>query len=150
MEYCHKESPAPKKSKTEASDGIVKLTVLWNYEGDVLTDFLEKGATVNSKLCIEILKNLKKRIMRKGAETDDVLLLQDNARPLTNAATCDAVAHLGFVMLPHPANSPNLIPSNLHLFPKQKVNLRGQSFNSHEEVKAAARQCFQKEEKGLF
>jgi len=117
MAYCHKGSPAPKKFKTEASDGKVKLTVFWNYEGVVLTDFLEKGAIVNSEHYIEILKNLQKRIMRKGAETDDILLQQDNARPLTNAATCDAIAHLWFIMLPHPANSPDLIPSNFHLFP---------------------------------
>lgn len=66
------------------------------------------------------LKNLQKRIMRKGAETDDVLLQQDTARPLTNAATCDTIAHMGFLMLLHPAKSPDLIPSNFHLFPKQK------------------------------
>lgn len=43
--------------------------------------------------------------MRRGAETDDVLLQQVNARPHTNDATCDAIAHLGFMMLPHPAYS---------------------------------------------
>jgi len=150
MEYCHKGSPVPKKFKTEASDGKVKLTVFWNYEGVVLTDLLEKGATVNSEHYIEIPKNLQKCIMRKGAETDDCLLQQDNARSLTNAATCDAIAHLGFMMLPHPANSPDLIPSNFHLFPKQKENLRGQNVSSHEEVKAAACQCLQEEEKDLF
>ena len=94
--------------------------------------------------------------MRKGAETDDVLLQQDTARPLTNAATCDTIAHMGVLMLLHPANSPDLIPSNFHLFPKQKENLRGQDFNSHEEVKSAAvfrrkkRTCFRVEFKNLL
>lgn len=57
--------------------------------------------------------------MRKGAETDDALLQKDNVRPHTNAATCDAIAHLGFTVLPHPAYCPDLIPSNFHLFSKQ-------------------------------
>jgi len=50
MEYCRNGSPAPKKFKTEATDGKVKLTVFWNYEVDVHTDFLEKHATVNTIL----------------------------------------------------------------------------------------------------
>jgi hypothetical protein len=53
MEYCHKGSPAPKKFKTEASDGKVKLTVFWNHEGDVRTDFLEKYGTVNQNTILK-------------------------------------------------------------------------------------------------
>jgi len=59
MEYCHKGSPAPRKFKTEASDGRIKLTVFWNCEDVVLTDFLEKRATVNSEHYIETLKSLQ-------------------------------------------------------------------------------------------
>jgi hypothetical protein len=47
MEYSRKGSSAPKKCKTKAPAGKVILTVFWNSEGDVLTDFLGKGATVN-------------------------------------------------------------------------------------------------------
>ena len=47
------------------------LTVFWNSECVVLTDFLEKGATVNSEHYTETQKKL---ITWKGAEIDDVLL----------------------------------------------------------------------------
>jgi hypothetical protein len=50
MEYSSKGSPAPKKCKTKDPAGKVILTVFWNFEGVVLTDFLGKGATVNSIL----------------------------------------------------------------------------------------------------
>jgi hypothetical protein len=66
------------------------------FESVVLIDFLEKGATVNSKCCTETLKILNKWLTRKGTETDDVLLQQDSARPHTSAATTDAIACLGF------------------------------------------------------
>jgi hypothetical protein len=46
------------------------LTVFLHSEGVVLNYFLEKGATVNSENYIEMLKNLSKSIMRRGAETD--------------------------------------------------------------------------------
>jgi len=42
MEYHHKESPQPKKFKTQASAGKVMVTVFWNSEHVVLADFLEK------------------------------------------------------------------------------------------------------------
>jgi hypothetical protein len=71
-EYRYKGSPARNKFKTKASAGKVTLTVFWKSEGAVLTDFLEKGATVNSKRHIETLRSLKKRITRKEAEIDDI------------------------------------------------------------------------------
>jgi hypothetical protein len=43
--------------------------------------------------------------MREGAEIDDIWLQQDNARPHTSATTTDAIACLGFTVLPHPAYS---------------------------------------------
>jgi histone-lysine N-methyltransferase SETMAR len=140
MEYRHKGSPAPDKFKTKAAAEKVVLTVFWKYEGVVLTGFLQKGATVNSERYIETLRNLKKRITRKEAETDEVLLQQDKARPHTRAATNDAIARLGLTLLPHPAYSPNLAPSNFHLFPELNEDLRGQNFSSDEEAKAAVRQ----------
>jgi len=69
------------------------VTVFWNSEDVVLTDFPIKGATVNSEHYNETLKNFKTHITRKEAETD-VLLQQGNARPHISAATTDAIARL--------------------------------------------------------
>jgi hypothetical protein len=92
----------PKKFKTKASAGEVMLTIFWHSEDVVIVDFLEKGATVNSELYIETLRSLKKCIMRKGPEIDDVLLQHNNVRLHTSATTSDAISHLGFTALPHP------------------------------------------------
>lgn len=73
MVYCHKGSAAPKKFKTKDSAGRVMLTVFKESEGAVLTDFLEKGAMVNSECYAETVKNLKIH-PRKGAEIDNILL----------------------------------------------------------------------------
>jgi len=50
-----------RNEKTKAPAGKVIWTVFWNSEGDVLTDFLRKGATVNS-----ILKPYKKHHEKGG------------------------------------------------------------------------------------
>ena len=94
MEYCHKESPQPKKFKTQASAGKIMLTVFWNSERVVLADFLEKQTTINSQRYIETLTALKRRIVRIGVR-NETLLQHDNARPHTNAATRDAIQRPG-------------------------------------------------------
>ena len=48
-------------------------------------------------------------------------------------------------MLPHPPYSPDLAPSDFHLFPKPKKHLKGQRFICDEEVKSAVGKGFQKQ-----
>jgi hypothetical protein len=38
MEYRHKESPQPKKIKTQASAGKVMLTAFWEVNGAILAE----------------------------------------------------------------------------------------------------------------
>jgi len=149
VEYRHKESPQPKKFKAQASAGKVMLTVYWNLERVVLADFLEKETTINSQRYIETLTALKRRIKRIGIR-NGTLLQHDNARSHTSAATRDAIQCLDFSVLPHPPYSPDLAPSDFHLFPKLKEHLKGQRFSCDEEVKSAARKWFQKQNTNFF
>jgi len=144
MEYRQKESPQPKKFKTQASAGKVMLTVFWNSERVVLADFLEKETTINSQRYIETLTALKRRIERIGIR-NETLLQHDNAGPHTSAATRNAIQRLDFSALPHPPYSPDLAPSDFHLFPKLKEHLKDRSFSCDEEVKSAVRKLFQKQ-----
>ena len=148
MEYRHKESPQPKKFKTQASPGKVMLTAFWNSEHVVLSDFLEKETTINSYY-IETLTALKRGIERIGIR-NEILLQHDNARPHTSAATRDAIQRLDFSVLLHPLYSPDLAPSDFHLFPKLKEHLKGQRFSCDEEVKSAVRKWFQKQNTNFF
>ena len=145
MEYCHKESPQPKKFKTQASAGKVMLTVFWNSECVVLADFLEKETTINFQHYIETLTALKRRIEWIGI-SNETLLQYDNARPHTSAATRDAIQSADFLVLPHPPYSPDLAPSDFHLFPKLKEYLKG----CDEEVKSAARKWSHKQNTNFF
>ena len=49
----------------------------------------------------------------------------------------DAVEWNGFELIPHPAYSPDLAPSDYFLFPNLKKDIRGRHFWSNEEVVAA-------------
>jgi histone-lysine N-methyltransferase SETMAR len=69
--------------------------------------------------------------LTKGLE---VLLLHDKGRPHNAAATVNPLNSWGWEILPHPPHSPDLTPSDFHLFPKMKTHLRGQRFQSNEDV----------------
>jgi histone-lysine N-methyltransferase SETMAR len=75
---------------------------------------------------------------------NEILLQHGNARSHISAATRDEIQRLDFSVLPHAPHSPDLAPSDLHLFPKLKKNLKGQCSSCDEEVKSAGKKWFQK------
>jgi len=107
MEYRHKESPQPKKFKTQASAGKVILIAFWNSERVVLADCLERETTINSQRYFETLTALKRRIERIRIR-NETLLQHDNARPHRSVATRGAIQRLDYSVLPHPPYSPSL------------------------------------------
>ena len=66
------------------------------------------------------------------------LFLRDNAMPHPALATQKILAYLGFQCLEHPAYSPDLAPSDYHLCPGLRKQLKGRHFSSDAEVIAAA------------
>jgi len=65
------------------------------------------------------------------------LFLQGNAPAHRALATQKKPAYLGFQCLDHPPHSPDLAPSDYHLFPGLKNQLKGRHFSSDAEVIAA-------------
>ena len=64
-----------------------------------------------------------------------ILLLHDKARPHTVRAAIDALETLKFEVLPHSPFSPDLAPSEFHLFPHLKRDDKETHFTSDDEVK---------------
>ena len=59
---------------------------------------------------------------------------QDNARVHTCKVAMHAVERNGYELIPHPAYSPDLAPSDFFLFSNLKKDIRGCHFRSDEEV----------------
>ena len=64
--------------------------------------------------------------------------MHDNAPAHRALATKKKLAYLGFQYFDHPLYSPDMAPSNYHLFPGLKKQLKGRHFSSDAEVIAAA------------
>jgi len=76
------------------------------------------------------------RSKRRGKLSKEILLLHDNARPHTAAHTLKTLKQLQWEAMEHPAYSPNLVPSDFHLFGPLKNARRF----SCDDVKAAVHQ----------
>jgi len=69
-------------------------------------------------------------------------MIHDNARPNTAAATQNLITTFGWEQFDHPLYSPDLAPSDLHLFLHLKSFLAGRRFHDDNEVKEAVTTCF--------
>ncbi|XP_014486214.1 PREDICTED: histone-lysine N-methyltransferase SETMAR-like [Dinoponera quadriceps] len=82
------------------------------------------------------LRKLRRAIQnRRRRLTAGITLLHDNARPHISRQTQELLTHLGWTVMPHPPYSPDLAPSDYHLFSKLKKHLSGQRFRSDDKVK---------------
>ena len=115
---------------------MVLLTIFWDSEGVVHTELLEQGNTVNSTKYVNTLEKLKARLRRVRSEKVSIIH-HDNTRPHTSLETRTALDPLGLRTLPHPPYSPDLAPSDFFLFPKLKDYLKGNRYETDEDVKNA-------------
>ena len=117
----------------------VLVTVFWDMFGVLLVDFAEHGTTVNAAAYIKTLFKLRRALRDKRRNINGVKLLHDNARPHVAAPVREKLAKFGWEVLQHPPYSPDLAPSDFHLFGPMKKFLAGQHFATDAEVKSGVR-----------
>jgi len=88
-------------------------------DGIFLIDHLKKTHTIKAKYYSSLLVKLRDILKKKrcGKVTMGVLFLHDNAPAHRALATEKKLAYLGFQYLDHTPCSPDLTPSDYHLFP---------------------------------
>ena len=151
-QWKHVDSPPPKKARVTPSAGKVMATVFWDSEGILLTDFLEKGRTVTgdyySSLLVQLRENIKSK--RPGKLTKGVLFHQDNAPPHKAAVSMATIHQCGFEIVPHPPYSPDLAPSDFHLFPNLKNHIGVKRYSTDDDVMEAVEGYFGSLSKTVF
>jgi len=141
------------KNSSQPSAGKPVLTVFWDSHGPILEHYLEKDVTVTSVNYCNMLRNELRpaiRSKRRGRMTQDVLLLHDNAHPHTAHLTINTIRQLNWGVREHPAYSPDLVPSDFHLFGHLKNALRGRRFAADDEVKEAVHDWLRSQPQTLF
>jgi len=115
---------------------------------------LEPGETVTSARYQKQMIKLSNAIEAKRPFTDSgtrqVILLHDNARPHTAKATMEVISNLNWEVLPHAAYSPDLAPSDYHLFRSLQHHLCDSHFRSLEEVKKSIDEFIESKSPSFF
>jgi len=153
MQWKHPSSPVAKKFKTQPSTGKLMLTIFWDSQVPILETYQERGTTVTSATYCDMLQRELKptiRSKRRGKLSKEILLLHDNARPHTTAHTLETLKQLKWEVMEHPAYSPDLAPSDFHLFRPLKNALWGRRFPCDDDVKAAVHQWLHAQPKTFF
>ena len=145
-------SPPPKKAKTVPSAGKVMASVFWDAYGILLIDYLQKGQTITGAYYASLLRQLREKIKtkRRGKLTKGVLFHQDNAPVHKSVIAMAAIHDCGFKLIEHPLHSPDLAPSDFHLFPKLKTAISGTHFQSDDDVIHAIDDILNGQEKDFF
>ena len=139
MQWRHVKSPPPRKFKVMPSSKKVMATVFWDSSGVLLVDYLPQGQTINALRYSAVLKKLKRAITRKRPllPHNQIFIQHDNARPHSALLTQQTIRKLGWTVLPHPPYSPDLAPSDYHLFGPLKQFLGGKHYDNIEAVQCA-------------
>ena len=107
---------------------------IWrSSKGFLYYELLKPGETVTVKLYKDQLQKLSQRIQKLGPHlvhtTRKVLLFYNNERFHV------AILELGWELMPHPAYSPNLAPSDYYLLRSLQHSLSEKIFMNEEEVR---------------
>lgn len=141
MTWKHVTSPPPKKFKLTASTKKLMATIFWDCAGVLLVRFHAYGQPINAARYCETLDQLRQSIRKKrpGMISRGVVLLHDNATPHTATATREWLNRYKWETLEHPPHSPDLAPSDFHLFGPLKKHLSGRAFKDEEQLKSAVK-----------
>jgi histone-lysine N-methyltransferase SETMAR len=117
----------------------IMLCVWWDIHGIIYWELLEKDETINAERYSTQLTRLSQNLDRmrpwKGKGPRPVYLLHDNARPHIAKMTQQTLMNLNWNVLPHPAYSPDLAPTDYHLFRSLEHSISGKTFKNAVEVR---------------
>ncbi len=132
--------------KPEVHQKKAMLCVWWDQKGIIHYELLEPKQTVDANLYSDQLMRLSQAMDEKrpcsGKGGRDVVLLHDNARPHVAKVTKETIENLGWEVLPHPAYSPDLAPSDYHLFRSMEHFFREKSFEDFKSVEKEVENYF--------
>ncbi|KAF2353244.1 Transposase type 1 [Trinorchestia longiramus] len=109
----------------------IMVTVWWSAIGVIHYSFLEVNETINAARYCNDLAVMHARLSEKRpalVNRRGPILLHDNVRPHVARMTVQKLTELGYETLPQPPYSPDLSPTDYHLFKRLITFLDGKTF----------------------
>ncbi|KAL4478243.1 hypothetical protein ABPG72_016555 [Tetrahymena utriculariae] len=140
--------------KNTISTKKAMLCVWWDLKGILYYELLEPNQSIDSERYSKQLKILSSKIAENriynGKGKRKIILLHDNARPHVSKFTTNIIQELGWEVLPHPAYSPDLAPSDYHLFRSMEHYLREKQFNNIQDLRNFIESYFNSKDQQFF
>ena len=108
------------------------LSVWWDVIEIIHWEILLNSCTIIADLYRQQLDRVAEKL--KGKQ-DRIYYLHDNARLHAAKLTCTKLLKLGWMTVPHPPYSPDLVSTDYHLFRSLSNYLRGKKFDDENDVK---------------
>lgn len=128
--------------KGELHPKKVMLSIWWDRKGVIYWELLPDNTTVTAEVYCCQLENMVAEFKRVRPGHDKILLLHDNARPHTAKSTRLKLQSLGIEVLPHPPYSPDLAPTDYHLFRALANCLHDKKFDDRRDLEIYLRSFF--------
>lgn len=106
-------------------------------------ELLPDNTTITASVYTGQLQRLAAKVDQLRPKLDRVLLLHDNARPHVAKTTQLKILRLGWKVLPHPPYSPDLAPSDYHLFRSLSKYLAEKKFDQRRDLERDLETFFQ-------
>ena len=116
----------------------IMLCVWWTSRQVVHYELLRMGQTVTGDLYSQQLERVQQALQQKEpalVNRKGVLFLHDNARPHVARVVRNTIQRHDWETLCHPPYSPDLAPSDYHLFHSLDNHLRGKSFTNEADLR---------------
>lgn len=153
-QWLDRDQPAEMIPKRDRFSSKAMLCVWWNYEGIIYFEVLPNNISLNAELYSTQLERMHAALSLKYpalVNRKRVLLQQDNATPHTSSKTKKKIQELDSIeLLPHPAYSPDLAPSDFYLFRSMAHFLIGRNFANIEELEMGCREFFDSKPKEWY
>jgi histone-lysine N-methyltransferase SETMAR len=108
------------------------LSVWWGVRGIIHWELLPTGCAITADLYCQQLDRVAAKLQEKQ---DKIYLLQDNVKPHVAKSTREKLLKLGWVTVPHSPYSPDLAPTDYHLFCYLPNYLREKKFDDENDLK---------------
>lgn len=126
------------------------ISVWWNVDGVVYWELMPEKSTINAIKYRSQLHRMAVEINKMRPRRDKIYFHHDNARPHIANIVKKKLESLNWELLPHPPYSPDLAPSDYHLFRSLSNDLRGKKFEKETDLKKYLSEFFASQTKEFY
>ncbi|GBN38727.1 Mariner Mos1 transposase [Araneus ventricosus] len=129
--------PHKKNFKTTLSAHKIMCTVFWNRQGILLVEFLPRGEPSMRDDIVKYCENCGEQFKTKGEECSVKALccFMTTHVPHSAGVTQNLIQRFGWEQFDHPPYSPELAPSDYHLFVNLKRDFGGRRSDSDDDAR---------------